>query len=81
MPKPVYLLIVQEAHKEYNSLVNQIWVKYGQIDSGEVGTVSTPAFIAETCKLANLFTHMSQLCAKLNLPIPNELHRPTLLKH
>ena len=28
MPKPVYLLTVQEAHKEYNSLMDQIWAKY-----------------------------------------------------
>ena len=28
MPKPVYLLTVQEAHKEYNSLTDQIWAKY-----------------------------------------------------
>ena len=30
MPKPVYLLTVQEAHKEYNSLMNQIQAKYKQ---------------------------------------------------
>ena len=28
MPKPVYLLTVQEAHKEYSSLTDQIRVKY-----------------------------------------------------
>ena len=33
MPKPVYLLTVQEAHKEYNSLMDQIWAKYEQLDS------------------------------------------------
>ena len=37
MPKPVYLLTVQEAHKEYNSLTDQIWAKYEQLDSGEYG--------------------------------------------
>ena len=62
MPKTVYLLTEQEAHKEYNSLVNQIWTKYEQLDSGKFGAVGTPAFDAETCKLANLFAHMSQLC-------------------
>ena len=81
MPKPVYLLIVQEVHKEYNSLVNQIWPKYEQLDSGEFGAVGTPAFNAEACELANLFTHMSQLFARLNLPMPKELHRPTFFKH
>ena len=34
MPKPVYLLTVQEAHKEYNSLTDRIWAKYEQLDSG-----------------------------------------------
>ena len=28
MLKPVYLLTVQEAHKEYNSLMDQIQAKY-----------------------------------------------------
>ena len=28
MPKPVYLLTVQEAQKEYNSLTDQIQAKY-----------------------------------------------------
>ena len=81
MPKPVYLLIVQEAYKEYNSLVNQIWAKYEQLDSGEFVAVGTPAFNAEACELANLFAHMSQLCARLNLPMPKELYRPIFFKH
>ena len=32
MPKQVYLLTVQEAHKEYNSLTDQIWANYEQLD-------------------------------------------------
>ena len=81
MPKPVYLLTVQEAHKEYNSLTDQIWAKYKQLDSGEYGTVDTPAFNTEACELANLLTRVSQLCQKLNLPPPKELYRFTFLKH
>ena len=34
MPKPVYLLTVQEAYKEYNSLTDQISAKYEHLDSG-----------------------------------------------
>ena len=34
MPKPVYLLTVQEACREYNSLMDQIQAKYEQLDSG-----------------------------------------------
>ena len=33
---------MQETNKEYNSLVNQIWVKYEQLDSGKVEVVGTP---------------------------------------
>ena len=62
MPIPVYLLTVQEAHKEYNSLMDQIWAKYDQIDSGEFGAVGTPVFNAEVCELANLLARVSQLC-------------------
>ena len=54
MPKPVYLLTVQEAHKEYNSLMDQVRAKYEQLDSGEYGAVGTPAFNAEACEWANL---------------------------
>ena len=81
MPEPVYLLTVQEAHKEYNPLMDQIRAKYKQLDSGEYGAVSTPAFNAEACELANLLAHVSQLCQKLNLPPPKELYRSMFFKH
>ena len=79
--KPVYLLNVQEAHKEYNSLTDWIWAKYEQLDSGEYGSVDTPAFKAEACELANLLASVSQFCQKLNLPPRKELYRPTVFKH
>ena len=53
MPKPVYLLTVHEAHKEYNSLIDQIRAKYELLDSGECGSVGTPAFDAECSELAH----------------------------
>ena len=81
MQKPVYLLNVQEAHKEYNSLTNQIRAKYKQLDSDKYGAVGTPVFNAEACELANLLAHVSQLCQKLNLPPPKELYRPMFFKH
>ena len=81
MPKPVNLLTVQEAHKEYNSLMDQIQTKYEQLDSGKFGLVGTPAFNAEACELANLLALVSQLCQKLILPPPKELYRPTFFKH
>ena len=81
MLKPFYLLTLQKAHKEYNSLMDQIRTKYEQLDSGEYGAVGTPAFNAEACELANLLAHVSQLCQKLNLSPPKELYRPTFFNH
>ena len=81
MPKPVYLMTVQEAHKEYNSMTDQIRVKYQQLDSSEFGSPGTPAFDVEACELVNILACMSQLCQKLHLPTPKELYRPTFFKH
>ena len=81
MPKPVYFLTVQEAHKEYNSLTHQIWAKYEQLDSGKFGAVGTPEFNTEAWELANLLTGVSQLCQRLNLPTPKELYRAMFFKH
>ena len=80
MTKPVYLLTVQEAHKEYNSFMDQIWAKYEQLDPGKYGAVDTPAFNAEACELANLLAHVSQLCQNLNLEPPKEAHILPALK-
>ena len=74
-------MTVQEAHKEYNSLIDQIRAKYEHLDSGKFGAVGIPAFNAECCELAHLFAHMSELCGKLNLPLPKELQSPTFFKH
>ena len=76
MPKPVYLLTVQEPHKEYNSLTDQIQAKYKQLDSGKYGAVGTPAFNAEACELANLLARVSQLCQKLNLRLQRNYTGP-----
>ena len=81
MPKPVYLMTVQEAHQEYTSLTDKIQAKYEQLDSGEFESPGTPAFDAEACELANLLARVSELCKKLNLPMPKELYRPTFFKH
>ena len=44
MPKPVYLMTVQEAHKEYNSLIDQLRAKFKQLDSGKFGAVGPLSF-------------------------------------
>ena len=81
MPKPVFLMTVQEARKEYTSLTDQIRAKYEQLDSGEFGSPGTQAFDAKACELANLLACVSKLCQKLNLLTPKELYRPTFFKH
>ena len=81
MPKPVYLMTVQEAHKEYNSLTDKIRAKYKQLDSGEFGSPGNPAFDAEACELDNLLARVSELSIKLILPTPKELYRSTVFKH
>ena len=81
MPKPVYLMTVQEAHKEYSSLLDKIRAKYEQLDSGEFGSPGTQVFDAEACELAYLLAHVSELCIKLNLPTSKELYRPMVFKH
>ena len=81
IPKPVYLLTVQEAHKEYSSLTDQIREKYDQLDLGKFGSPGTPAFDTEACELANLLASVSQLCIKLNLLTPKQLSKPMFFKH
>ena len=81
MSVPVSHLTVEEAHKEFNSLADKIAAKYEQLDSGEFLSVGTPAFKAKSAKLASLIAHMSQLYARLNLPMPAQLYRLPFFKH
>ena len=81
MPKPVYLMTVHEAHKDYNSIIDQIRAKYELLDSGECEGIDTPAFKAKSCELAHLMAQMSDLCKHLKLPIPKDLQRPPHFKH
>ena len=81
MPKPVYLLTVHEAHKEYNSIIDQIRAKYKLLDSGECGDIDTPLFKAESRELSHLMARISDLCKHLKLPVPKDLHKPPHFKH
>ena len=81
MPKPVWLMTMQEAHKEYNSLIDQILAKYELLDSGECGNIDTQAFKAECSELSHPLACMSELCGHLNLLMPKEFYRLTHFKH
>ena len=59
MSAPVTNLTVKEAHKKFNSLADRIAAKYKQLDSGEFGTVDTPAFNAKSAELAVMFACMA----------------------
>ena len=56
--------------------MDKIRAKYEQLDSGGFGSPGTPVFDAEACELANLLTHVSKLCKKLNLLPPKKLTGP-----
>ena len=62
-------MTVHEAHKEYNSLIDQIQAKYELLDSGECGSVGTPEFNAECSELAHLMAHMSELLPAITLVV------------
>ena len=81
MPKLVFLMTVHEAHKEYNSLIDQIQAKYELLDSGECGSVGIPEFNAECSEWAHIIARMSKLCKQLNLPMHKGLYRPPHFKH
>ena len=57
----VHQLTIEQAHKEFNSLMDQIAAKSEQLDSGKFDAVDTSAFNAESAKLASFFVCMSQL--------------------
>ena len=77
MSVPVTQLTVEE----FDSLVERIAAKYEQLDFSEFCTVGTLAFNTKLSKLAVLFAQMSQLCQRLNLPMPAQLYRLPFFKH
>ena len=55
-------LTIEQAHKEFNFLVDQIVAISEQLDSGKFGAVGIPAINAKSAILVSLFADMSQLC-------------------
>ena len=81
MPTPMNVLTIEQAHKEFNSLVDYILAKFKQLDSSEFEVVGTPAFNAKSVKLLRLFAHMNQLHQRLSLAMSTYLYRLPFFKH
>ena len=81
MPTPMNVLTIEQAHKEFKSLVDYILAKFQQLDASEFEVVGTPAFNAKSVKLPRLFAHMNQLYQRLNLAMSTYLHRLPFFKH
>ena len=77
----MFLMTVQEAHKEYNSLMDQIRAKYEQLDSDEYGAVGTPVFnpfrtavpTEGTCKHYIVLTRMAIYNIRCKLPMLSKI--------
>ena len=81
MPKPVDCMTLEEAHQEYSSLVDKITAAYAELDSGELGNSSTPAWQAKISELAHMYAWVCDLCKRLNISVPATLWRPPHFKH
>ena len=81
MATPVGNLTVDEANAEFGKLVDQITAIDEKLKSGEFGEDTSAPFIAKVQELASLFARISQLCQRLNLPMPKHLWRMPYFKH
>ena len=71
MPKPVSLLTVQEAHKEYSSLIDQIRAKYEQLDSGEFGLPGRQAVLVKVWRMQLCSHRYVRITGLLSAPLVN----------
>ena len=72
---------VSSAHQEHTKLVAEIAELREQLDSGEFGSVGTPAFEAKIRDLATVYARLEVLAKQLGLPKMTELFRPPHWKH
>ena len=70
-----------EAHNKFQKLTDLIAAKNEELLLGECGKVTGDKFIDKVQELSPLYTQMSQLCRRLNLPWPTKLWRPPYVKH
>ena len=80
MATPVSNLTQDQAHNEFRKLTDLIAAKNEELLSGECGKATGDKFIDKVKELSPLYTQMSQLCRRLNLPWPTKLWRPPYFK-
>ena len=78
---PVSNLTVLEAHNEFQKLTHLIATKNEELLSGGCGKATGDKFIDKIKELSPLYTQMSQLCRRLNIPWPIKLWWPPHFKH
>ena len=81
MATPVGNLTVDEAQAEFSKLIDQITAIDEKLKLGEFGEATSAPFIAKVQELASLFAHISQLCQRLNIPMPKQLWWMPYFKH
>ena len=81
MATPVGNLTVDEAHTEFSKLIDQITTIDEKLKLGEFGEATSAPFIVKVQELASLFACISQLCQRLNIPMPKQLWRMPYFKH
>ena len=81
MATPVGNLTVNEAHAEFSELVDQITTIDEKLQSSEFGEATSGPFIVKVQEVASLFARISQLCQRLNIPMPKCLWQMPYFKH
>ena len=74
-------LTVDEAHTEFSKLIDQITAIDEKLKSGKFGEATSAPFITKVQELASLFAGISQLCQRLNIPMPKCLWRMPYFEH
>ena len=74
-------LTVNEADTEFSKLIDQITAIDEKLKLGKFGEATSAPFIAKVQELASLFARISQLCQRLNIPMPKQLWQMPYFKH
>ena len=81
MATPVSNVTNDEAHTEFSKLVEWITKLDQELQSGKFGNAGCETFNQKVHELAVLFSRVSQLCKRLNIPMPKALWRMPYFKH